>query len=438
MTQKIIRDPLYNYISIDIAQDGWILDLLNAPEIQRLRFIHQLGVSSLTYPGADHSRLSHSLGVLHLMKIAVDHLSEAHGKDIDDTTRKSLLAAAILHDAGHGPYSHVLESAFGTDHEKWSVAIIEDEGTVVNRVLKQEGLVDSVAALIRKDDYSQPYWQKALLSSQVDVDRMDYLRRDSHFSGADYGRFDWYRILHSMKLVEHPAKHDVYLAWPEKSKFALEEYIFARFYMYQNVYFHHCTRGYERILNAVWTRAKALCETDPDQVDLLPPVRAVLAVDNPPLSDYLQLGEYHILSQLQAWLDSKDSVLKDLSKRFLSRQGFAAVELEAIPAGLSGFTNIENARGFLRQKKLNPDYYLLDDDGKTGIYNAYHPEKETDLEDPITAILLHDDTWPGSGFQEVSNVLLRIKAVSETVASSRRYYFPKEYRAELKALLSDA
>src|SRR5947209_3209747 len=135
MAAKIFRDPLYNYISIDPEKDGWLLQLLDCPEVQRLRRIHQLGVSYFTYPGADHNRLAHSLGVLHLMFEALRHVATMADDAQVSNSRASLLAAALAHDVGHGPFSHVFEPCLGVDHEAWSRRIILDP-TPVNQVLR--------------------------------------------------------------------------------------------------------------------------------------------------------------------------------------------------------------------------------------------------------------------------------------------------------------
>src|SRR5438105_14286089 len=124
MPSKIFRDSLYNYVSIDLPRDKWLLDLLDCPEVQRLRRIHQLGVSHLTYPGADHNRLAHSLGVLHLMQQALQNLSSNYSDEQVNQGRAPLLAAALTHDVGHGPFSHLFEPCLGIDHEEWSAAII--------------------------------------------------------------------------------------------------------------------------------------------------------------------------------------------------------------------------------------------------------------------------------------------------------------------------
>jgi HD superfamily phosphohydrolase len=159
MNPKIFRDPLYNYISIDRDSDKWLLELLDCPEMQRLRRIHQLGVSYITYPGADHNRLCHCLGVVHLMQQALAHLGTddrqvARGRD-------PLLAAALLHDVGHGPFSHVFESCFGINHEEWSCRILTED-TAITKILKgvDPNLPSNVAALIDEDNHDYPCWQR--------------------------------------------------------------------------------------------------------------------------------------------------------------------------------------------------------------------------------------------------------------------------------------
>lgn len=232
--QKIIRDPVYDYVAIDMSADGWLLDLLDTPEVQRLKYTSQLGLSYLVYPGAVHSRFNHALGVLHLMQQVVQYLKE-HLDGIDNESRNALLAAAVLHDVGHGPFSHLLESKLGKDHEEWSWRIIESEDTQVNAILRREGILERVLSLLKPGEVPQSPWHKSLISSQLDVDRMDYLLRDSHFTGVGYGKFDYYRLIHTMVLEPGPQQPDQtapvqHLAWPEKTKYAIEEYVFARYY----------------------------------------------------------------------------------------------------------------------------------------------------------------------------------------------------------------
>lgn len=332
MSDKVFRDPLYNYIAFDRKHDGWLLKLLDTPELQRLRRIHQLGVSYLTYPGADHNRLAHSLGVTHLMQLVLLQLGRAADTAAIKSARQALLATALLHDVGHGPFSHLFEPCLGIDHEDWSIAVILDEKTAVNRILKSESvyLPRHVADLVNSNDVQHPAWQRALMSSQLDVDRLDYLRRDSLCTGAGYGHFDWYRLLTTVQLYDGNTHCGIDLVWPEKSVLAIEEYIFARYYMYQNVYLHKTTRGFEQLLQAMWSRAKRL-KQDGTNINLNPALERFWEVENPKpgnvdVADYLRIEEFTVLEQIQRWTQHSDKSLSDCARRFLNRDGLAMVE----------------------------------------------------------------------------------------------------------------
>jgi HD superfamily phosphohydrolase len=426
MSQKIIRDPLYDYIAID-SSDRWILGLIDSPEFQRLQYTHQLGVSYLTYPGATHTRFSHSLGVYHLIKQCLLHLQqEFPGEANDDHHRKALLAAGLLHDIGHGPFSHLLEPELGGSHEDWTLAIISSPDTTTHKILQDQGIAESVVALLKKSDFSCPHWQKSLISSQLDMDRIDYLMRDSLFSGVGYGKFDWYRLINTMQLQEDSKVHRIISVWPDKSKYAIEEYIFSRFYMYQSVYFHKCSRGFEMLLRAIWRRAKQL------QIGVLSCLKPFF-FGKATVHDFLALSEYHVLCQVAEWMSGKDPILSDLCRRFLNRDGLGAVETEADASTLLGFggaKRITQANEFLRAKKLDPEYYLLEDAGEISIYRPYKPEVESTQQDPMTAIHLYD-----GGFVEISQKLKRLQAVTRDSDRFIRYYCPKEHRLPIADIL---
>jgi HD superfamily phosphohydrolase len=278
MNQKLFRDPIYDYILIDQKQK-WLLDLVNCPEVQRLRYIKQLGLCSYTYPGSTHTRFAHCLGVLHLMSCCINYLKQDYDSKFKQLEEEALLAAALLHDVCHGPLSHATEKIFG-DHEERTVQIIIDPDSQVNKALKKRApsLPDKVADLIKKKSKAS-LWQKSLISSQLDMDRLDYLRRDALCSGAEYGNFDSFRIIHTIQLQEFTEERQkgIFVVWPEKTKYALEEYIFSRFYMYQSVYFHHTTRGFECLLRKILLRAQELGKKDTKfATDMLPPMKMLL------------------------------------------------------------------------------------------------------------------------------------------------------------------
>jgi HD superfamily phosphohydrolase len=433
--EKIFRDPLYNYIVIDRAAESWLLKLLECPEVQRLRRIHQLGVTNLTYSGAEHTRFSHSLGVLHLMQQAWKHLKVVAPSDpAINRGEHLLLAAALLHDVGHGPFSHLLEPCLGVDHEEWSRKVICDEGTGVNRVLcKCDIPAGEVAALIQKGNYQRPPWQKNLLSSELDVDRLDYLRRDSLFTGAGYGHFDWYRILNSFRLHERSDGHRV-LVWPDKAKLAIEEYIFARFYMYNNVYQHKTTRGFEQILRAAWDRARRLKEDGTD-AGFVGEIGAFLDAKIPTVAQYLAIEDATVLHQLQIWTTHPDGALSDLARRFLYRDGFAAIEDPHRKNPLStDRTEWEAALGELAAQHgfHPPECYVLRDDLNLSIYAPYSSEKEKEEQNPYNAIFV--DSEEGGEPVEISQALARLKPFTGKLPKRFRYYVPKDLRDKASRL----
>lgn len=428
MADKVFRDPLYNYIGIDSELDGWLLKLLDTPEMQRLRRIHQLGVSNFTYPGAEHNRLAHTLGVVHLMHAVLRHLERKHPDQEIKSARQPLLAAALLHDVGHGPFSHLFEPCLGIDHEEWSVAIILDESTAVHQILREQGvyLPSHAADLIQKDNFKHPPWQKALLSSELDVDRLDYIRRDSLFTGAGYGHFDWHRILTTFHL-HGENKTPV---WPKKSAMAIEEYIYARFYMYQNVYLHKTTRGFEALLKAMWQRADELRHHGSDIMPM-PALDRVWSVEKPSpetlsVMDYLAIEEFTVLAQMHAWSSHSDPILSDLACRFLCRDGFAMVEPPQPPPTLladhSAWESAVHER--LREHGYNePQWYCLKDEIKPKYRMPYRPEKEADQQTATNTIFVEDDTGTPV---EISTIMPRLRPIAEVQVPRPRYFVPRE------------
>ncbi len=439
MSAKIIRDPLYNYVSIDQHRDRWLVELLDSPEIQRLRRIHQLGVSYLTYPGADHNRLMHSLGVLHLMMQAYQRLREVLVDAQISRAREPLLAAALVHDVGHGPFSHVFETCLGIDHEVWSKRIILSEDSGIHKALKgvEPSLPKAVADLIDPDNHDHPSWQKHLLSSQLDVDRLDYLRRDSIVTGAGYGHFDWFRLINTLEIHEDgDSRRD--LVWAEKSQLAIEEYIFSRYYMYQNVYLHKTTRGFEKMLEALWRRARLLHEAGMD-VDLVPVIRDFWAAAEPEVRQYLAIEEFTVLHQIQNWTDHDDPSLSDLARRFLGRRRFAMVESPDFEGDISPrYEEWESALKRIVESKVeysDSEMYCLRDELKAKYNEPYIPEKEGDEQSVENVIRIKIEGAPKP--IEVSKLRPRLAPLTQDPVARRRYYLPKELQAEAKKLRAE-
>lgn len=434
-TDKIFRDPLYNYIAIDKVEERWLLELIDTPEVQRLRRIHQLGVSHFTYLGADHSRLSHTLGVLHLMQQACRRVKSLDSSPRTRSAGDPLLAAAVLHDVGHGPFSHLFEPALQIDHERWSCEMVRSPDTAVHQTLVKHDIpVDQVIALIAKEDRQRPPWQKALLSSELDVDRLDYLRRDSYFTGSGYGHFDWYRILNSFTLQENDKGYEI-LVWPERAMYAIEEYIFSRFYMYNNVYQHKTTRGFEKLVHSLWRRAKQI-QHDGGDPGFVPEIAGFTAAHQPSVEQYLRLDDATLLYQIQSWTRHGDRVLNDLARRFLGRNRFYAVDDPVTETAFADSRNQWEAAlaAIVAAENLAPDYYVLRDDLKLTIYNPYMPEREEREQDPYNAIFVQ--AAKGSKPREISTVLERLAPVTGAREKWYRYYVPNECRDKVMGLVA--
>src|SRR5882724_13221221 len=256
MSERIYRDPVHNIIRLrtDNNEGELMMRLIDTPEFQRLRRIKQLGLGLYTYQGAEHSRFTHSLGAFHLMSRVLDRLGERHViKDQDHTAAR---AAALLHDVGHGSFSHVMEKVLGFHHEKWTVEVVLSEATEIGQLLRSYSadLPAKVEAIIEGN--FQPAALAQLVSSQLDVDRMDYLLRDSLMTGAKYGIYDLEWIINALAIDEENDR--IYVA--ARGLYAVEEYLQARYYMFRQVYFHRSLRSAETVLRSSLRRALALVE----------------------------------------------------------------------------------------------------------------------------------------------------------------------------------
>src|SRR5437868_11122856 len=256
MPERIYRDPVHNIIRLqtDTDEGELMMRLIDAAEFQRLRRIKQLGLGLYTYQGAEHSRFTHSLGALHLMTRVLDRLSETHS--IEPADRIAARAAALLHDVGHGSFSHVMEKVLNFHHERWTVQVILDQHSEIGELLRSHSsdLPFKVASII--EGTFQPSALAQLVSSQLDVDRMDYLLRDSLMTGAKYGIYDLEWIINALAIDEEADR--VYVQ--ARGIYAVEEYLQARYYMFRQVYFHRTLRSAEAVLRSALRRALKLVQ----------------------------------------------------------------------------------------------------------------------------------------------------------------------------------
>lgn len=342
--EKVLKDPVHDSIVVD---DPWVWKLVNTAAVQRLRRIRQLGTSYLTFHGAEHSRFTHSLGAYETMRRVLHQLQIEFGWPADERDRKLALSGALLHDIGHGPFSHTFESIYPVHHEHWTKRIIleDDELTEVLAEIDPQFAHDLVGILEKRGHF--PYIQQ-LLSSQLDVDRMDYLLRDAMNTGVSYGRFELGRIIKSLVLSDHQ------VVLRENALHTVEQYILARYFMYAQVYLHPVTVGSDVLVMNILQRARHLWQSG-DLPDM-PPELSVLfgdAGEQVTVRDYLAMDESTLLFAFRTWTRSEDLVLSDLSKRFLNRRLFMPiVRPEPSQEEWAVLRTAARALG------LHPDYYI--------------------------------------------------------------------------------
>jgi len=251
--KRTYLDPIHQDIVLDrsIPAERLVVDLIDAVEFQRMRRIHQLGVSYFTFQGAEGSRFTHSVGVMHVASQLSNILSSRC--ESAEKERALMLTSALLHDVGHGPFSHVTEKILGYDHEDWSCKIISGDTqirSILDSYKEEPGLADKIVKVLKKT--YKPSYVSHVVSSQLDCDRFDYLLRDSYMTGTAYGLFALQRILRSIEVDE---ANDRMLVVGEKGQIAVEDYLFARYSMYAQVYYHRKNLAARALLGKLIKRA---------------------------------------------------------------------------------------------------------------------------------------------------------------------------------------
>lgn len=431
MADKVFCDPIHRHIVFDKTSDCLLLDLIACPEVQRLRRVRQLGVSSYTYHGAEHSRFGHALGTCHLMTEALDALSRNQPElEITEQLRLAARCAALLHDLGHGPFSHLAERVCGFKHGAITRDLILGD-TQVNGVLSSEdpGFPDFVASLLRRED-THHHFVTDLLDSHLDVDRMDFLMRDAHYCGVSFGVYDYLRILHTVRVRSFPQlENQQHLVWQTKGEHSVEEFLYARFFMYWTVYYHKTTRGFESLFQSILSKAQ---ELDPGGERAIAPALGSLLRKDVKAKDVARLDDNLVLAQIQAWCDNGDPTLADLSRRFLNREGFKPYGPIA-PLRPESFELIEQAKSLLDHEGFDPKYYLLDNTRQTTAYEYYRPEEEMDEKTPQTSITLEDEQ--GNRY-EIAHRLPGVEALGKESDQNIFYYVPREQAARLEPIMS--
>ncbi|MBQ9187643.1 MAG: HD domain-containing protein [Prevotella sp.] len=369
---KIINDPVFGFIRIP---RGLLYDIVRHRLFQRLTRINQLGLASVVYPGARHTRFQHSLGAFHLMSETILSLQQK-GQFIFDSEAEAVQAAILMHDIGHGPFSHVLENTLihGISHEEISLLMMEQ----MNHDLKGQL---SLAIAIFKDEYPKRFLHQ-LISSQLDMDRLDYLRRDSFFTGVTEGNIGSARIIKMLNVV------DDRLVVEQKGIYSLENYLTTRRLMYWQVYLHKTAVAYEKVLVNMLRRAKFLAQHEDASLFASPALGYFLKNDvdaswfsehDEALHMYEELDDSDIWSAMKAWKHHPDKILSTLATDMLDRHIFC-VEVHEEPIAQERIDELqqeiaqkmgipqEDAHYLMSVVTLSKDMYSPDEDSIDILY----------------------------------------------------------------------
>ena len=382
---KFIRDPIHDIIRIE---DQFILELLDTAAMQRLRRIRQLGLAWMVYPGAEHSRFTHSLGVYHLAGRAMDQLNRVNGSDLfDGGKREAVLAAALLHDVGHGPFSHIFENVAKrmpgsneAQHENWTLKIVRDD-KAINKILTcvSPEMPDHVHQILGKT--YKPHYVTALISSQLDVDRFDYLLRDSHMTGVQYGAFDLEWMLRTLAVKSIPltstsgaedhAELETVIIDGRRGLSSLESHLVGRHYMYKHVYYHKTIRAAEQMLHKIIERAACVRCNGGD-------IRSNEAFDKMArgeelsVDEYLSLDDFVLFGWIEEWSKyDMDKILRDLSRRLVRRDLLKPIVVPSTASHSVYMKNHDQLRKMITDADYDPDYYMLEDTVGDIAYKGY-------------------------------------------------------------------
>ena len=404
LEEKVFRDPVYGYIHV---YDQLIWDLIQTKEVQRLRRIKQLGGTYMVFHTAEHSRFSHSLGVYEMARKIIRALMH-RGTILSEEERLLVLSAALLHDLGHGPFSHSFESVFGVRHELFTEKIIIGN-TEVNQVLESycKGFATKVRDVINKS-YPNPLIV-SIISSQLDADRLDYLLRDAYFTGASYGEIDVDRILRTMRVVNNKIVYKV------SGMHAIEDYLMSRYQMYWQVYLHSTGRRFDLVIQRMLHRVSELIFAGYKFKHPLGALKDLFLEEELSIETYLKFDDSTLIYYISQFIEEDDEILHDLADRFINRRLFK--EIHYTPSDEMD-KKLKEVKECMIELGINPEYYLLTDYSMKTPYD-YYGHKKNCLPDCIE-LLMRDGS-----IQEISEVSTIIKGII-AVKPKQEYkiYFP--------------
>ncbi len=417
--KRTYLDPIHQDITLNrkVPAERLIMDLIDTEEFQRLRRVQQLGLSHFTFHGAECSRFAHSIGVMHIASQLYHHLIQFEENESLKDKYPLILASALLHDVGHGPFSHVTEKILNYDHEEWSCRIISGN-TQINKVLKSftefPNIAEQIVKVLKKE--YKPKYISHMVSSQLDCDRFDYLLRDSYTTGTKYGLFALQRIIRSMEIDE---ENDRIIVVGEKGQIAVEDYLFARYSMYAQIYYHRknlatrclLSKLVKRVRHVMENREKPICFVDEPTEKWLKGLPLTEA-------DYLKLDDYQLNYHIKRWTEDSDPILSDLSKRFLHRRLFKAIRINTKDTERIKTIEREAAR-LVKDMAMDPEYYIGIESTGFRPYDYYRPDDDH----PQTNIVVKVE---GHNTVELSKISPAVEALVNGNYESYWLVYPEE------------
>ena len=358
---KVLKDPVHSYIHIHYEV---IWNCLDSKEFQRLRRIRQLGGDFQVYPTAEHSRFSHSLGVYEIVRRMVTEVKSLC-VELTEYEKVCVMLAGLLHDVGHGPFSHAFEHITNHSHEEYTAKIILGN-TELNAILRavSEKLPLDIVSIIQHTHENDILNQ--IVSGQLDADRMDYLLRDSYFTATSYGQFDLERILRTVRVRKTNEGRKVIVV-KYTGIHSVEDYIMARYQMYWQVYYHPVARSYEAVFIQLFNRLKDIFKVDKDYFEDMKVLIPFLEKSEVSVDEYFKLDENSLLYCCALIQDKEDKIAADLAKRLQNRRLFEYVDYNE--------ENLAQIKNMLKENNFDERYYLKIENIEASVYSPYKGRK---------------------------------------------------------------
>jgi len=432
--ETLIMDPIHGFINI--SEYPIIKELIETKYFQRLRRLSQLGLTSAVYPNATHTRFAHCLGVMHVFLILFDSITRRETNEINEKDKKRMTGAVttLLHDLGHGPFSHasesILDKNFGNfNHLDMTCDIIQQTeiADILNRYdIKPQLVCDILYHQVERE------WilVSQLVSSQLDADRLDYLVRDSYFTGVNYGQIEVQRIANTLQIWHGDSTdpfNDTAIV-STKGVSAIEDYVLGRYLMYRGVYFHKISRCMELLLMNVFKRASELPDTETN-------LSKVIDINRKTTPELLyKMDDSTCMTLFHEWIKSEDPILQDLSKRVLERGKLPSMQIPRKKYMKLGIRKLSELPSTLDVSSFPKEYYFIEDNVEKSAYDVY---TTAELDDggfsPIEHIMTPDENGQ---LQEISSQSKVIQTLSDDEVKVVSIFVPKKVLPEVKRIVN--